>query len=261
MLRRGGFRICILPMPELRRERGPLRLRRRNWPALQWRVTQIGCAFSHSPVKTNALSMRSHAMTPNEFRELLRSKSAEEIVETYILSDEPGPFITRDALRLLEKEARITFRLQDDHHFSTIVVGSAKLGFAYLEKPGRDGSPPKPAYRSYSPGESDIDVAVVSPIVYTRIWQDLARVGAQQVIFPWRTDLAAYMLHGWLRPDKFPPSAPQRCTDWKTMVQKVSRMEPFRYKRLRCGLFQSKYFLQHYQQRGVRAAQQAEMTQ
>lgn len=200
-------------------------------------------------------------MTPDEFRELLRSKTAEEIVETHIISDDPGPFTTRDALKLLEEEARVTFGLQENHSFSTVVVGSAKLGFAILEKPARNGMEGKPAYRHYKPGMSDIDVAVVSPVLYMRIWQDLARFGARQFSFPWRIELAAYMLNGWIRPDKFPPEAPQRCSDWRTMVHKVSRMEPFRYKRLRCGLYQSRYFLQLYQQRGVLAAQQAESNQ
>jgi hypothetical protein len=175
-------------------------------------------------------------MTPVEFRQLLRSKTAEEIVETYILSDDPGPFTTRDALGLLEMQARVIFGLQEDHLLSTIVVGSAKLGFAFLGKPARDGADRKSAYRGYAPGESDIDVAVVSPVLYTLIWRDLARFGAREASFPWRTDLASYMLHGWIRPDKFPSAAPRRCNDWKAMVQKVSRMEPFKYKRLRCAL-------------------------
>jgi hypothetical protein len=198
-------------------------------------------------------------MTPDQFRQLLRSKTAEEIVETYILSDDPGPFTTRDALGLLEMQARVIFGLQEDNLLSTIVVGSAKLGFALLGKPARNGADRKPAYRGYTPGESDIDVAVVSPVLYTLIWRDLARFGAKEAFFPWRTDLASYMLHGWIRPDKFPSAAPRRCNDWKAMVQKVSRMEPFKYKRLRCALFHSRHFLQIYQQRGVLAAQQAEI--
>jgi hypothetical protein len=200
-------------------------------------------------------------MTPDEFRELLRSKTAEEIVETHIISEDPGQFTTRNALKLLEEEARVTFRLQEDHSLSTIVVGSAKLGFAILGKPSRNGMDAKPAYRQYNPGMSDIDVAVVSPVLYMRIWQDLARMGVRQFSFPWRIELGAYMRNGWIRPDKFPLEAPQRCSDWRTMVHKVSRMEPFRFKRLQCGLFHSRYFLQIYQQRGVLAAQQAEINQ
>ena len=198
-------------------------------------------------------------MRPDEFRELLCRKTAEEIVETHILSDEPGPFTTKDALGFLEKQARITFRLQEKDLISAIVVGSAKLGFAFLEKPARNGGESKPPYRSYVPGESDIDVAIVSPVLYTRVWRDLARFGSGQVFFPWRTDLAPYMLHGWIRPDKFPSSGPQSCNDWKLLVEKTNRTMHFRYKRLRCALYQSKYFLSLYQQRGVAIAQRVEM--
>lgn len=200
-------------------------------------------------------------MTPDEFRGLLLDKTAAEIVESYILTDDPGPYIDREALGVLERQARATFGLPADQALSTIVVGSAKLGFAFLEKKARKGAPWKPAYRSYIPGESDIDVAVVSPLLYMRIWCDLARFGAKQTWFPWGTDIAPYMLHGWIRPDKFPPEGPQRCIDWKEMVRNVSLTTPFKYKRLRCGIFHSKYFLEIYQQRGVSAAQQIEMNQ
>lgn len=200
-------------------------------------------------------------MTPDEFRGLLLEKTAAEIVESCILTDDPGPYIDRNALGVLERQARATFSLRADHALSTIVVGSAKLGFSFLEKKARKGVPRKPAYRPYVPGESDIDVAVVSPLLYMRIWSDLARFGATQTLFPWGTDIARYMLHGWIRPDKFPPEVPKRCIDWKEMIRDISQMTPFKYKRLRCGIFHSKYFLEIYQQRGVFTAQQIEMNQ
>lgn len=197
-------------------------------------------------------------MTPADFRDLLLTRSAAEIVDQVILANNPGPFLTQEALNSLESKARAVFGLTDEQNLSAIVVGSAKLGFAFLEKQGRDGAGYKPAYRAYQPGASDIDIAVVSQVLYGKIWQDLAGFGANQIYFPWKTDLAAYMLHGWIRPDKFPIASPQRCTDWKNLVHEVSRTDHFRYKRLRCGIFHSRYFLNIYQQRGVIAAQQAE---
>jgi hypothetical protein len=182
----------------------------------------------------------------------------EEIVDQFILTNDPGPYATKEGLSALESRIRATFGLTDGEQLSTVVVGSAKLGFAMLEKHARNGKPYQPAYRSYRPGESDIDVAVVSPGLYGKIWHDLAQFGASQYSFPWRSDLSAYMLHGWIRPDKFPPAAPQKCIDWKELVYDVSRSEHFRYKKLRCGIFQSTFFLKTYQQRGVIAAQQAE---
>ena len=200
-------------------------------------------------------------MNSDEFRTLLRDKTVQEIVDTHIVSDNPGPFVTRASLRLLENEARRVFRLRDDQSLSTIVVGSAKLGFAMLKKRRTSQMPERPAYRVYDPDTSDIDVAVVSSALYTSIWRDLARTGANQPAFPWSISLAPYMLNGWIRPDKFPPQMPQRCTDWTSLIQRVGRMEPFRYKRLRCGLFHSDHFLDLYQQRGVSLAQREELGQ
>jgi hypothetical protein len=197
-------------------------------------------------------------MTPDEFRERLLRQSSEDIVEEIILTDETGPYITREALKILEAKVRAVFGLSEENTLSTIVVGSAKLGFAMLDKRAMNGDGYKPAYRAYQPGRSDIDVAVVSQVLYGKMWQDLARFAANQNFFPWRSDLSAYMFHGWLRPDKFPVAAPQRCIDWKELINEVSRTEHFRYKKLRCGIYQSRYFLKIYQQRGVIRAQQAE---
>lgn len=197
-------------------------------------------------------------MQPEEFRKLLLHQSAGDIVEQIILANHPGPYLGKDALSALESSVRAKFALDDTQSLTAIVVGSAKLGFATLEKSGREGCPYKPAYREYQPGRSDIDIAVVSPVLYGRIWHDLALFGANQNPFPWRSDLSAYMLHGWLRPDKFPHGGPQRCIDWKEVISDISRSEHFRYKKLRCGIFHSLFFLKIYQQRGILAAQQAE---
>lgn len=197
-------------------------------------------------------------MTSDEFRKQLLSISADEIVERFIMTDDPGLYTSREALSHLEARIRATFSLSTENPLKTIVVGSAKLGFAILDKPARNGNPYKPAYRSFCPGKSDIDVAVVSPMLYGRIWADLARYGANQHYFPWSSSLSAYMLHGWIRPDKFPEAGPQRCTDWKELFYEVSRSSYFRYKKLRCGIYHSMHFLKIYQQRGVIAAQQAE---
>lgn len=197
-------------------------------------------------------------MTPEEFKNHLLNMQSEEIVEQFILTEDPGPHTSREALAALEARIRSSFDLMEDSKLSTIVVGSAKLGFAILDKPARDGQPYQPAYRAFRPGHSDIDVAVVSPVLYGKLWQDLALFGANQHSFPWRSDMAAYMLHGWIRPDKFPVAAPQKCIDWKELVNDISRSAHFRYKKLRCGIYHSKFFLKIYQQRGVMAAQRVE---
>jgi hypothetical protein len=93
-------------------------------------------------------------MTSDEFRRLLLERTADEIVESVLLTDDPGPHTSREALGELEAKARTVFGLNDGHALSTVVVGSAKLGFAYLEKPARNGQGYRPAYRAYQPGSS-----------------------------------------------------------------------------------------------------------
>lgn len=199
-------------------------------------------------------------MTPDQFRQLLREKTAAEIVSEYVANDEPGPFVTHEALSYFEEKIRATFQLDRNNAIAIVVVGSAKLGFSFIEKPSRNGSAYKPAYRSYQPGVSDIDVAIASPHLYGKIWQDLSRYGAEQNRFPWRDDVGVYMFHGWIRPDKFPRVQLQRCSDWDRVVNEVSRSAHFRFKRLRCAIYHSKWFLELYQQRGVRLAQEVEQS-
>lgn len=196
--------------------------------------------------------------TSDEFRNQLLNLSSGEVVDQFILTDDPGPHTSREALSYLETKIRDKFSLPVEDSLETIVVGSAKLGFAILDKLPRNGKRYQPAYRVFCPGQSDIDIAVVSQRLYGKIWQDLARFGAHLDSFPWRSELSAYMLHGWIRPDKFPQAAPQKCIDWKELINEVSRSSHFRYKNLRCGIYHSKYFLRIYQQRGVITAQQAE---
>jgi len=197
-------------------------------------------------------------MTPDEFRQLLREKTVAEIVEKHVVTDDPGPFISNDAIDFFKEKIRAVFQLQQNSLLDVIVVGSAKLGFSFLEKPARNGAPYKPAYRAYQSGVSDVDVAIASPDLYEKIWRDLCRYGAAQSKFPWRTDVGSYMFHGWIRPDKFPLERPQRCLDWNRVVNEVSRSRHFRYKQLRCAIYHSKWFLETYQQRGIGMAQQAE---
>lgn len=199
-------------------------------------------------------------MDPEEFKALLRTESAEHIVDQYVLSSNPGTVVSAGAIFAFEEKMRAAFQVPVGHDVSAIVVGSAKLGFSFLEKRSPQGTF-KPAYRSYEPGRSDVDVALVSPVIYGKIWQDLARYGSKQTKFPWRNDLAAHMFHGWLRPDKFPLHGLVRCDDWRRALAEVGRTDAFRYKKLRCGLYQSFNFLKLYQLRGILAAQAAGNTE
>lgn len=197
------------------------------------------------------------SMIPEDFRRLLKEMDEAEIVRTHIVTDDPGPNLTAESLRHVEAVLRERFQVAIEHRVSAIVVGSAKLGFSFIEK-REQGVVVKPAYRSYRPGISDIDIAVVSPMVYGKIWNDLASIGAHARSFPVRSNLGDYMYHGWLRPDKFPNPKPQRCADWSDAFRDLQKYPELRNKRVRLALFQSQYFLETYQQRGIRFAREQE---
>lgn len=197
-------------------------------------------------------------MDADEFKRLLRVKTAAAIVEDHITTDDPGPFLTPDAIAAIEATARAKLQITAEQSLKAIIVGSAKLGFSYIEKRGRDGIL-KPAYRSFRPGDSDIDVAIVSPHAYGKLWYELAHRGSEQLKFPNESRLGDYMFHGWIRPDKFPNPPTSRCLDWNNVLHILQGSSHFRYKKLRLALFHSKAFLNSYQQRGVRLAQETEM--
>jgi len=130
-------------------------------------------------------------MTPDIFRQLLLKVDAGELVRTHIVNDDPGPIISAEILRHIEDVIRAKFRLKDDQRVNAVVVGSAKLGFSFLTK--QKNGVTKPAYRSYRPGISDIDIAIISPVVYGKIWSDLASTGARATPFPNNSKLGRYM--------------------------------------------------------------------
>jgi hypothetical protein len=196
-------------------------------------------------------------MTPDNFRQLLLKMDESELVRTHIVTADPGPHIQATALRHIETVIRAKFQLEIDKRVSAIVVGSAKLGFSFLEK-RINGVVVKPSYRNYRPGNSDIDIAVISPSVYGRIWNDLASIGARARFFPVNSKLGHYMYHGWLRPDQFPSPKPQRCADWDDAVRELQRYPELRNKRVSLALYHSQHFLEIYQQRGIRLAREQE---
>lgn len=197
-------------------------------------------------------------MQPLQFRKLLLQMREDEIVKTHITNSSSGPNISEEKLRFIESVIRSKFQLTEDQRVSAIVVGSAKLGFSFIEKQ-KDGVVIKPAYRSYKAGYSDIDIAIISPMVYGKIWSDLANTGARSQFFPIRSKLGNYMYHGWLRPDKFPSPKPQRCMDWDDAHREIQLDPSLRNKPIRLALYHSQHFLEIYQQRGVRMARDQEI--
>jgi hypothetical protein len=161
-------------------------------------------------------------------------------------------------VRYAESSIRSQFQIAERHPLEIIVVGSAKLGFSIAEKfvPGRN---PRPRYREFDPYTSDVDLAVVCQKLYFDIWRDLSTYSHSQSPFPWDSQLAKYMVVGWIRPDHFPKlQGPIKCMRWWELFQTFSNSTPFNRRKVRGGLYFHRDFLNQYQQRAVISAQKAE---
>lgn len=188
-------------------------------------------------------------MNAAEFREALKTTPPMDIVSSYITCPDPGPNVTQASIEFASELIREKFNLSKSSGLSLIIVGSAKLGFSFTES----RTPKfKPRYRSYDPENSDIDMAVVSPELYEKLWSSISQYGSLKQ-FPWRNsgDLGIHMLHGWIRPDEFPKNPPSACREWKDVYNKLCTSQHFRHKKLRCAIYHSMGFLEGYQVRGV----------
>ena len=192
-------------------------------------------------------------MTPAEFQQLLAQKSAEDIVSEKILSN--GSFaLTDDLLDEMHRDLCAAFNLGLDK-VKIYVVGSGKLGFSIAEKFDKKNRILLPRYRSFS-AESDIDIAVVSQTLYYLIWRELAAHAHDDDYYMRNSEQGAYMLWGWLRPDFFPKSAKLTfCERWWHQFYSYSADTRFGRRDIRGGLYYTKWFLEAYQQRAVRACQ------
>lgn len=194
-------------------------------------------------------------MTVDEFKAELTSRSADEIVEDYVLGGAAIHVREADRLYVAKRLAEKYGVAVDDT--GVWIVGSAKLGFSISQKRLRNGRWLR-RFRPFRPS-SDIDVAVVSPPIYRLISADLSR-HAYSVAgrLPWDSgQLGHYLVHGWVRPDHFPKVRLRHCDAWWDIFNEFSRDPRFRRRKVRGALFHSFEDLVLYHSRSVRDCQQA----
>jgi hypothetical protein len=121
------------------------------------------------------------------------------------------------------------------------VVGSAKLGFS--PKPGQ--------YFKHFSDQSDIDIAVVSSGLYTRIWHEVNQMSLAGEFFN-REKFAHYHTMGWIRPDVLPTRGEyERCYQWWKFFKHLSSREEFLRMKISGGLYYDLQFLRQYQLGGL----------
>ena len=188
-------------------------------------------------------------ITVSEFRTRVRNNELEELLEQQVLS-EGALHVTAENIEYLQESLALRFGASGEN-VKVWIVGSAKLGFSLTEK-NKDGVNLK-RYRNFSPG-SDIDVAVVSPPIFSLIWNELSTYAHRTARLPWDSrQLGDYMVCGWLRPDHFPKNVRLRhCDDWWDLFARLSADRRYGRRRVRGGLFHSVEHMKQYQIRALR---------
>lgn len=197
-------------------------------------------------------------MTLGKFVEALAAADGEEglvdFCRKWVLHGTPHVFDGRED-EYYEFRKKIATELKVSYH-EVFITGSAKLGF----------SPHKRTEFSY---ESDVDVTIVSPILYEHIMQriyhfqvDLRRnrraIDERELAM--YHHFLEYAAIGWIRPDKLPLSfqVKELKNSWFDFFKSLSygNSEVGNYK-VTAGVFKGYYYLEQYIVSGLRGLQSA----
>jgi|JI9StandDraft_1071089.scaffolds.fasta_scaffold206942_2 hypothetical protein len=192
----------------------------------------------------------------NDFKEAMLKTDFDDVLVNILLSDE-AIHCDEDARNFIKTKIKDRYNLTIED-VKLIVVGSAKLGFSITEKIDKNGNLLE-RYRAFR-ADSDIDLAIVSPKLFSLIWDELSLFSYNQPYMPWDSGrLGDYMLCGWLRPDYFPRrSNLRKCADWWSIFTNLSAHHRFGRRRVRGGIYYSFEQLKYYQSKGLRDCINAE---
>ena len=184
------------------------------------------------------------------FKADVATLTADEVYRRYVLPDACKGLTEVDELALRFKIAN-KFNIDVA---KVIIVGSAKLGFTLRHKQKTEKKAERPAFSPFSEN-SDIDVAVVSDVLFDYIWK--------QCLDFWHTSGYAnaksywaegpkfrdYFFRGWMRPDKLPSEGEYSYKhDWFDFFRRelASERAAGDYT-INAGVYRESYFLETYQ--------------
>lgn len=167
----------------------------------------------------------------------------QEIVQRYITHGSSFAFNEDDDKYFkLKKLIAVNFSLNPEH---VIMVGSAKLGFSIA---------PSKLWKAFG-DESDIDMVIISEVVFDEFWIDLYdfnldltdRTQEEQKRFD---KFLNYFFKGWLRPDLFPFFYNKK-DEWFDFFRSISYGE-FGERKITGAIFRNFYFYENYHIRNLK---------
>jgi len=182
----------------------------------------------------------------DEFQRDLVCSSAADVYDKYIASERCFGLDAVDQQVLRERIAD-HFKV---HSSSVVIVGSAKLGFTLKQ------SKPESARPRFSPFaiDSDVDVAIVSDVVFDGIWKDCLdfwhHSGYEKGGGLWRSGgrFRNYFFRGWMRPDLLPSEGNYTYRNsWFDFFQELTSDRAAGDFKITAGLYRETHFLRTYQ--------------
>lgn len=170
-----------------------------------------------------------------EFKKDLKTLNSLQIVRKHIFNGSSKILSDEQIYKIKERIC-----LQFDIDFNDILlVGSGKLGFS-IKGTRR--------YQEFN-DDSDLDIAVVSPLLFQKIWREAYTYKKTGAYWPTKNDFFKFLSAGWIRPDKLPTSSVFKFTgEWWSFFNDLTSSHEFGPYKIRAGLYQSWFFLEEYQQ-------------
>lgn len=171
------------------------------------------------------------------FRQDLGLLDADKLVLKHISS---GKSVVLDENLELELKKQIADFFDVSFH-DIFLVGSAKTGFSIA---------PTKTF-TYFGDTSDIDIAIVSPILFNKVWESAHAYRESRAEWPEKSNFFKYLSAGWIRPDMLPPASSFDLTStWWEFFNRLSTSNPLRIN-VRGALYSSYFFLHAYQKASV----------
>jgi hypothetical protein len=168
------------------------------------------------------------------FQEDLKKLNSLQIVRKYIFN---GGCHAIDDAQYYELKHKICEHFEIEFN-DIVLVGSGKLGFSI--KPSR-------RYGDFN-DESDIDIALVSPLLFRKVWEEAYLYKKSGAYWPKSKEFFEFLSQGWIRPDKLPLAVTFKFTNyWWDFFNRISASQEFGPYKIRAGLYNSWFFLQEYQ--------------
>ena len=157
----------------------------------------------------------------------------ERVVRKYSLSTQPYA-ISPDVYFELQVAVAERFEI---HPSEVTIVGSGQLGFSIA---------PQKRFRHFG-NNSDIDLAIVSPPLFERVWKLANEYWRANRWWPEIGEFRKYLFRGWIRPDKMPPkNSFEFCAAWWEFFRSLTASGDYGPFKINAGLYSHWYFFEAY---------------